>query len=1329
GAQYGVDPTLGGRTNPAAESIIDITGIGVANPNVAVELTSGATGASVAGFTVIGSPTFNYADETVFRAWCGDLTIEDNIIDGYIGVLHKGGVSTGISRNLMTVNKNGIILQPGIYDSFTIDGNVAMLGSTPAGGESALYMTGATNISVTGNDFTSFPNGNAVGGSNNSNVTISGNNLSHCKKGVNFWGNTTFIDVIDNTIYNCSDAGVNIKGQDLSVTGNIFGGCSIGFEVGVHTLTTERVTAFNNDFSGCSTAGVVVSPSVSEMVDASGNFWGSAVPAQVRAKANGGADIDYTPWLASGLFMNPGFSGDFSTLWVDDDSDQTGTTGRVQEGIDLVSGSTLRLAPGTYLERPVASKSVYIRGDTQANTFIDAGVGATGGSYGFTVSADDVTVAYLTLLGDTGLSTPRYGFKASQVSNFTMLHVTAKEFYRTGVDLLGVTNGDLQYVTSIDNDGHGLALTDCNGVHIASLSVGGNAWQGVSVATWGRYSPLGTSGIVFQYPNNFDDPFQLEMGDYNNPGVPPAGDAIITYSTSIGDGADVTVSASEFGFAVHGEQDDAPDQARIWFAETFADAAALVATPQSHFTGDGMYVESLTDATQLYVTTGGSIQAAIDAADDYDTINVSAGTYVEALLIEKPVSVLGATAGINKNGYAVPAGYAWDDAVESIIVHPDPASGYVTIVDIHDTDDVVFKGFVVGELSAVGNLNTSLVRVYAHSFAIDNIVVENNVIGPNTNTVSQDGTHGRMGLYLVNHPYSDQGITNSSFSHNKIFDTKGNGDNIFLWTSYYAYGAPGPASMAGTVIDDNEIYGSHRAGIETAGGFSDLTISNNTIYGNSGLPGDDPDKLKYGHGILLIRGSSDKVSNPLTAFGPVDLVITGNNIYDNEKSGIYTGPKNDGIYIENNLIHDNGWNGMIVDLAGNYWNPQFESPPVSEQYACYDCAQNVFVNDNMIWGNAGAGTPASDYGVAVNGVPTNGFILDAEDNWWGDPTGPYHATVNPTGLGEKVTDYVDFDPYRTGNIICDPDPEYLSLSIPGTTIDVDYLGGGSGLIYGYNVTVTWDDALVEAVPGDVTQGTLLSSAGSTFFNVQQPSSSELTIDCIILGAHSGVTGPGTMFSIDFDAKVPVGYGVSPVDITVNRVRDYANQTLTGFFADDGEIIVDTVAPVISYVHVTNWTLTHTDDYIKDTDHATVDALVTDAHPSFGLTNIDGDLVGLGGGASVNPNSYGGGTATWDLPSVTCDPSDGTVTVTVTATDAHGNSSNLSDTIIADNTAPTAVTGFDAAPAYGECDLTWTNGSDTYYYGTVVRREAIGGEYPQYPWFVSNWATGVDSAYP
>ena len=38
-------------------------------------------------------------------------------------------------------------------------------------------------------------------------------------------------------------------------------------------------------------------------------------------------------------------------------------------------------------------------------------------------------------------------------------------------------------------------------------------------------------------------------------------------------------------------------------------------------------------------------------------------------------------------------------------------------------------------------------------------------------------------------------------------------------------------------------------------------------------------------------------------------------------------------------------------------------------------------------------------------------VISAEYNWWGDSTGPYHPDFNPGGLGDTVSDYVDFDPW------------------------------------------------------------------------------------------------------------------------------------------------------------------------------------------------------------------------------------------------------------------------------------------------------------------------------
>jgi hypothetical protein len=47
------------------------------------------------------------------------------------------------------------------------------------------------------------------------------------------------------------------------------------------------------------------------------------------------------------------------------------------------------------------------------------------------------------------------------------------------------------------------------------------------------------------------------------------------------------------------------------------------------------------------------------------------------------------------------------------------------------------------------------------------------------------------------------------------------------------------------------------------------------------------------------------------------------------------------------------------------------------------------------------------YGIYNNTSTT----ITGEYNWWGDPSGPYHPTLNPGGLGNAVSGYVDFDPW------------------------------------------------------------------------------------------------------------------------------------------------------------------------------------------------------------------------------------------------------------------------------------------------------------------------------
>ena len=395
-----------------------------------------------------------------------------------------------------------------------------------------------------------------------------------------------------------------------------------------------------------------------------------------------------------------------------------------------------------------------------------------------------------------------------------------------------------------------------------------------------------------------------------------------------------------------------------------------------------------------------TIQEGINTVDSEGTVNVATGTYEEQITINKSLTLRGSTYDINKNGYLVPENYTWNDSVESII-QPPTSSPDVDVITIDDAEDVTVEGFVIQALNRGTSGTRMLVTVKVDGKTMENLVIRNNIIGANTNVEDQDGNKGRMNLYFDVNPYDEsQGLEDSLVSGNKIFDAKGNGNNIFIWASYYAYGATGPSPMDGTIIEDNEIYGSHRSGIETAGGYSDLVIRNNSIYGNRGLPTDDPNNLKYGHGILLIRGSSDKTAGPTEAYGPKDLTIQDNEIYDNEKSGIYMGPINKDYIITGNDVHDNGWDGIRIDLEGTYWNPDFE--PAPSDWSCYNGTKDIVANLNKISGN-------ERYGVRIIGTPTNDFVLDAENNHWGHATGP--TSEEGSGTGNNISENIDYKPW------------------------------------------------------------------------------------------------------------------------------------------------------------------------------------------------------------------------------------------------------------------------------------------------------------------------------
>ena len=78
-------------------------------------------------------------------------------------------------------------------------------------------------------------------------------------------------------------------------------------------------------------------------------------------------------------------------------------------------------------------------------------------------------------------------------------------------------------------------------------------------------------------------------------------------------------------------------------------------------------------------------------------------------------------------------------------------------------------------------------------------------------------------------------------------------------------------------------------------------------------------------------------------------------------------------------------------------------------YGIYQTAGDLAVHQSEIFDHG-------LFGLANYSVNT----ADATGNWWGDDTGPYHPTLNPAGLGNRVSDKVLFDPWTTQAAQIDP---------------------------------------------------------------------------------------------------------------------------------------------------------------------------------------------------------------------------------------------------------------------------------------------------------------------
>ena len=1088
GAQYGVDPTQpGARINPVNESVIDISGLAVQNPNVAVEISNGVTDVTLGGFTLIGSPTSHYADESIVRCWDDNLAIEDNIMDGYIGVLYKGATNLTVQRNRITANKNGIIVQPSPADSVTISDNHIVLGSTPGGGESGIYWTSCSHSSATGNTATGFINGKGLTGSNLDHITVSGNTFDGNKDNISFWGNTTFITISGNVLTNALRYGISLKGQDLTITGNtITGSADAGVNIDRNVIDTERVSVTGNHITGNTNYGLQVNTTVvTETVAAAGNWWGDASgPYHATTNTGGAGDavtdgVDYSPWWGADYLGDP-----HTDPWVWHLNSSNSST--IQEGIDgASSGDTVNVRAGTYNENPNVNKeNLVLLGEDKTATFI-----MTTSSSGMAINASGVHMA---------------GFTVKQNN----AAVVQKDLY-IGLSawVSGITVRDCIFdgTGSTKSGSMGIQVRQADDVTIEDVESFG--WTGYGVNVYNAGPPfiddVLITGSTFHDNGYFgvsiDRSTNVRVRDCTISGAGGSGLAVFEDSGKPATGAEIT------GCTIRGP---------------FSNNGILVVADSVLIQNNEIYAVSDTDTRGIRITTAywpyysadGNMVMNNFIHDNDIGLEVDFGTHDEPtgnVIFEN--SITGNTVAVEASECTQPldASGNWWGSAEPITVGA-LMSGMADYTPwLHEGTDISTDPGFQGDFShlhvddnsaqagAGGRITEGIEKVVGSTVEVEPGIYDEIIeFADSLSNLTVIGNADAFGLSSTDTTLSV--VTGGVIFSNTTGEISGvTIENLYIQgqqTSYrvignaYQHKAVKGFTLRNCVVDGEDEPGRDGIMVDSGGGREgfggNLTIDHVEFkdilhYGVMELfdgtvvtPFDTVTFVNsWVHecdGTVALRGHA---TTPTAS-----IVVSGNtweNIGDNQLPTL--GQHWAALEInraQNVQIDENTIDNVAVGEWGEGEALQMWDVGVLDVHDNHfiNCYQGIF-----IWGNSGAyAVPAGaithndisgndQYGIMLDPTATGG-PLNATANWWGHASGPQHAS-NPGGTGDVVSDNVDYSPWWGDNYVGQPHPwvwfvsdTYLSTigEAVGQAGEGDTIFVSPGL-YEEQVVITTDD--------------------------------------------------------------------------------------------------------------------------------------------------------------------------------------------------------------------------------------------------------------------------------
>ncbi len=393
-----------------------------------------------------------------------------------------------------------------------------------------------------------------------------------------------------------------------------------------------------------------------------------------------------------------------------------------------------------------------------------------------------------------------------------------------------------------------------------------------------------------------------------------------------------------------------------------------------------------------------TIQAAIDFATSGDLIKVSAGNYTEQLNITKNLTLQGSSA-IIKAPPILAAGL----------------NGYKSIVTISNST-IEFSGFTVSGPGS-SQCNDIHVGIFVRDGANANIH-DNNIID------------------IRNQPFSSCQSGNGILVGRNVFSTIGTAtitNNQII--NYQKTGIVVDNLGSSAIISGNNITGVGvtpsiaQNGIQISRGAL-ATIDSNFVSGNKcSAASCGPNILTQTQsvGILFFQAGNDiSVTNNVISDNDIGFynhlnssgktLVTGNTLSSNRYTGIALIQGN--ATIDNNNIIGGNQGLVAVSFAGNTEHTEgvLNGNTLSGALIVGIQLLDDSLVDSFVAKITAHRNKISGNGFGLNNTLTN--VVNASANWWGDATGPFNALNNPDGLGDAVSNNVNFSNFCT-NSVCD----------------------------------------------------------------------------------------------------------------------------------------------------------------------------------------------------------------------------------------------------------------------------------------------------------------------